>query len=149
MSRDALCTSGVDPRDVDNLEVLVAELATNAIRHTRAPSFRVDLQLYEGLAVITVTDAGKGFERDKVPVPGSERWDTKWFEGEQEAGGNKLAVQQPRIGGFGLPMVETLADQVEYLPAYPRGTVVRARRRVAMVQPDAAAHEPRFAARGF
>jgi anti-sigma regulatory factor (Ser/Thr protein kinase) len=141
MSRDALCTSGVDPRDVDDLEVLIAELATNAIRHARAPSFRVDLELYEGLAIITVTDVGKGFERDRVPMPGSERWDTNLFGGEQEAGDNGLAVQ-PRIGGFGLPMVETLADHVEYLPAYPRGTVVRARRRVQVALPDAATPAP-------
>jgi hypothetical protein len=44
MSRDALCTSGVERRDVEDLEVLVAELATNAIRHARAPSFLVDLE---------------------------------------------------------------------------------------------------------
>ncbi len=61
--------------------------------------------------------------RVRVPDPGTERrndglgFDT--FGGE-------------RFGGWGLPMVETLADTVEYLPANPHGTVVRASRRIAV-----------------
>lgn len=73
VSREALSSCKVSPRDVDDLELLIGELATNAVRHARAPNFRVDLELYEGFAVVTVTDAGRGFRREKVPQPGTER----------------------------------------------------------------------------
>ena len=120
VTREALFSSSVPPRDVDDLELLIGELASNAARHARAPYYRLDLELYDGLAVVTVTDTGHGFQREKVAEPGTERLDDgaglDGFDGE-------------RFGGWGLPMVESLADSVEYLPANPHGTVVRAHRR--------------------
>jgi anti-sigma regulatory factor (Ser/Thr protein kinase) len=124
VSREALSSCKVAPTDVDDLELLVGELATNATRHARAPHYRVDLELYEGLAVITVTDTGKGFARESLPLPGTKRLnDVLPMDGAEMA----------RYGGWGLPLVETLADSVEYLPANPRGTVVRARKCVECV----------------
>lgn len=124
ISREALTSCKVAARDVDDLELLVGELATNAVIHARAPRYRVDLELYDGLAVVTVSDTGKGFERSAARPPGTRResdgmdWDG--FDGE-------------RIGGWGLPLVETLADEVEYLSANPHGTVVRARRQFGLL----------------
>ncbi len=128
VSREALCSCRVATRDVDDLELLVGELATNAVRHARSPSFRVDLELYDGLVVVTVTDAGRGFQRGEVPQPGTERLDDGlgWRDAGEPDG--------MRFGGFGLPLVETLAEEVEYLSAYPHGTVVRAKLRVAVAQ---------------
>lgn len=128
VSREALASCRVAPGDVDDLELLVAELATNVVRHARAPHFRVDLELFDGLAVVTVTDTGKGFERQRVPPPGTERVEGVLW------GGTGANGDGTRIGGFGLPLVETLADDVEYLPANPHGTVVRAKRRYAVAE---------------
>jgi anti-sigma regulatory factor (Ser/Thr protein kinase) len=120
ISREALSSCSASHRDVDDLELLIGELAANAARHAHAPYYRMDLELYDGLAVVTVTDTGSGFERDRVPQPGTVRVD-------EDSGIN--GFDEARIGGWGLPMVETLADSVEYLPANPHGTVVRASRR--------------------
>ncbi|MES2464798.1 MAG: ATP-binding protein [Armatimonadota bacterium] len=123
ISREALGSSSASARDVDDLELLIGELAANAVRHARAPYYRLDLEIYDGLAVVTVTDTGSGFQRDKVPEPGTERLDD---------GVGLDGFDGGRIGGWGLPMVESLADSVEYLPANPHGTVVRASRRFAL-----------------
>lgn len=120
VTRETLSSCNASPRDVDDLELLIGELASNAARHARSPHYRVDLELYDDLAVVTVTDAGSGFKREEVEEVGTERLDDgvgmDSFDGE-------------RFGGWGLPMVESLADSVEYLPANPHGTVVRASRR--------------------
>jgi anti-sigma regulatory factor (Ser/Thr protein kinase) len=121
VSREALTSCKASPSDVDEMELLIGELAANAARHAHAPFYRMDLELYDGLAVVTVTDTGSGFQRDRVPDPGTVRLDN---------GVGPDGFEGPRIGGWGLPMVETLADSVEYLPGNPQGTVVRASRRL-------------------
>ncbi len=120
ISREALSSCSASGPDVDDLELLIGELAANAARHAHAPYYRMDLELYDGLAVVTVTDTGSGFRRDAVPQPGTERVDDSL---------SSDGLEVARIGGWGLPMVETLADCVEYLPANPHGTVVRASKR--------------------
>jgi anti-sigma regulatory factor (Ser/Thr protein kinase) len=120
VSREVLLSCQVDVQDIDDLELLVGELATNAARHSRVPQYRVDIELFDGFAVVTVTDTGRGFERQALPPPGTIR-----------PGDGTLAEdgEEGRIGGWGLPLVERLADEVEYLPANPHGTVIRVTRR--------------------
>jgi anti-sigma regulatory factor (Ser/Thr protein kinase) len=81
------------------------------------------MELDESLAVVTVTDTGSGFKREEVEEVGTARLDD---------GVGINGFDGGRFGGFGLPMVESLADSVEYFPANPHGTVVRATRRFTL-----------------
>jgi anti-sigma regulatory factor (Ser/Thr protein kinase) len=110
ISRDVLGAFKVFPQDVDDIETLVGELATNAVCHARGSVFDVEITLSDHLATVKVTDSGVGFARDHVLPPGTAR--------TNEGNGD-------RIGGWGIPMVEMLADRVDYQPNHPHGTIVR------------------------
>jgi anti-sigma regulatory factor (Ser/Thr protein kinase) len=110
ISRDILCAFKVYPQDVDDIETLVGELATNAVCHAHGAAFDVEITLSDHLATVKVSDSGVGFARDLVSAPGTPRL----HEGDGE-----------RIGGWGIPMVEMLADRVDYQPNHPSGTIVR------------------------
>jgi len=122
-AREALARSPVPPKDAEDIEVILGELATNAVVHARAGSdYRVEIVLEaDDLAVVTVADQGVGFSREAVPPPGTPRPDA---DGVKE-----------RLGGWGLPMVEMLADSVEIVANAPRGTRVRVEKRFAGVAP--------------
>lgn len=110
ISRDVLGAFKVFPQDVDDIETLVGELATNAVCHAHGSVFDVEITLSDNLATVRVSDSGVGFARDDVSPPGTLRV----HEGDGD-----------RIGGWGIPMVEMLADRVEYEPNHPQGTIVR------------------------
>jgi anti-sigma regulatory factor (Ser/Thr protein kinase) len=112
--RDALTLCRVDPQDIDELELLVGELASNAACHSCTELYTVDLKVLDGKVITTVADTGTGFERAAVPQPGSLRVSNTGRDGND------------RIGGFGLPLVELLADEVSFMPVHPQGTCVRA-----------------------
>ncbi len=116
-TREALASSPVPTKVAEDIEVIVGELATNAVVHARAGTgYRVEIAATTEVAVVTVTDRGVGFSREAVPSPGTPRPDA-WGADE-------------RIGGWGLPMVESLADAVEVLQNQPQGTRVRAVKRL-------------------
>jgi anti-sigma regulatory factor (Ser/Thr protein kinase) len=131
VTREALGSFGVSERDVDDLESLVGELAANAVRHARSgDSYRIEVALLDHLATVTVSDHGAGFSRDGTAQPGTER------RGDPNAGGGDGGNGSgDRFGGWGLPLVEALADRVEYLPNAPRGTTVRAEKRLRRAAP--------------
>ena len=66
---------------------------------------------------MTVVDDGVGFVRGQTLPPGTPRLD---------------AAGEERIGGWGLPLIEMLADKVEFLPNEPHGTIVRAEKLLTM-----------------
>lgn len=115
VSRDVLGAFKVFPQDVDDIEALVGELATNAVCHAHGSVFDVEITLSDHLATVKVKDSGTGFVREHVPAPGTLRLN--------EGNGD-------RIGGWGIPMVEMLADRVEYQPNYPHGTIVFVEKRL-------------------
>lgn len=117
VTRDVLVAFGVVPQDVDDIESVLGELATNAVRHARNRNYTVDVALSEGKVVLTVSDEGAGFSRDDVAPPGTIRPD----------GG----TEAERIGGWGLPLIEMLTDHVEFLPNVPHGTIVRAEKYIS------------------
>ena len=110
--------------DVDDVESLLGELCSNAVRHARSRGgrFRVTLEHHGDHAVVVVTDWGKGMDRAGVPGVGTLRLD-------EDGNG--------RFGGFGLLLVDSLADRVEFGPSDPAGTTVRAEKRL---QETAGAH---------
>ncbi|MES2460224.1 MAG: ATP-binding protein [Armatimonadota bacterium] len=111
LSRTVLESMHVSPKDIDDLEYVIGELSTNAVRHAHDLTYSIELELHPDRAVVIVTDKGKGFSFANVPPPGTMRVD--------ESGGE-------RMGGWGLPLVQMLADRVEFLPTSPHGTTVRA-----------------------
>jgi len=116
VSREMLSSFGVGPQDLDDIEFLVGELATNAARHAHSNFYYVEIELLDDTAVVTVSDRGVGFQRGLVPPVGT-------FRPDASANGG-------RFGGWGLPLVEMLADNVEFLPSLPHGTTVRAEKRL-------------------
>ncbi len=122
---DLLRSFAVSAQDIDDIKTLVGELATNAVRHAQSHGgYRLVLELTDDSAVLTVSDTGVGFARACVAAPGTLRPDANGDE---------------RVGGWGLPLVELLADHVEYVPQEPRGTTVRAQKRL---RPVAQANQP-------
>ncbi len=100
--------------DIDDLELLVGELCTNVIRHARSSEgrYRVILEYHADRAELTVEDRGTGLTFQEVPEAGTERPDS--LQGGQ------------RIGGFGMGLVQALADRLEFRHTDPHGTTVRA-----------------------
>jgi len=100
-ARSILASLDVARADIDDIETVIGELATNAVRHAKGGRYRVVVELSENCCVVTVIDNGPGFVPSAVAKPGTSRPDS--FD----------ASADDRIGGFGLPLVRSLADQVD------------------------------------
>ena len=102
--------------DIDGVEVILGELCSNVTKHAQSEvgCYLVTLEHHGDHAVVIVTDTGPGLNRDQVAEVGTARADEDGSE---------------RFGGFGLQIVESLADQVEYGKTDPQGTTVRAKMR--------------------
>lgn len=100
--------------DIDDLELLIGELCTNVVRHAHSDEnhFIVCLEFFADRVELTVEDQGEGFAFQNVPEAGTTRADTL-------TGGE-------RIGGYGMRLVEALADRLEFRRTTPQGTTVRA-----------------------
>jgi anti-sigma regulatory factor (Ser/Thr protein kinase) len=121
--RCLLLSVGVPRGDVEDVEVILGELATNAVLHAGSLSggtggYRVELELHIDRLLLLVSDHGPGFTATELMPAGAPRPDPN---GNPELG--------PRFGGWGLPLVRRLSDQMEILPALPHGTVVRLEKR--------------------
>jgi len=117
--REMLASVDVTQQDRDDVELLVGELAANAVRHANSGlAYHVEVEVEDDIVIVTVTDQGKGFAREKVALPGTARADRR-ADGIVE-----------RLGGWGLPMVEILADRVDFLRHEPHGTKVRAEKQL-------------------
>ena len=108
----------INDKDVDDIELILGELATNAVRHAQGiDSYHVAVEFFNDHAVVIVADTGvNGFPAHLYPS-GSTRRDTLSETSEE------------RFGGWGLPLIYSLADQVEIMPTIPNGTTVRAEKR--------------------
>ena len=110
---------GVCQEDIEDIELMIGELATNAIIHaSEGGGYRVELEYYADHVLIVVTDRGHGFSPAALAIPATPRFYASDEDGEE------------RYGGWGLPLVRSLADHVEIVPALPQGTTVRAERRL-------------------
>lgn len=105
---------GISIPAADDLETVIGELATNAARHAKGGNYHVTIEFFASRVVVTVVDSGAGFDLDTLPLPGTLRLD--------EFGGDIPS----RFGGFGLPLVHSIADRVHISANEPRGTIVRA-----------------------
>ncbi|GAC1436326.1 MAG: hypothetical protein NVSMB51_07540 [Solirubrobacteraceae bacterium] len=76
------------PLTCEYAQLLVSELATNAVQYASADSLRLRLELDAGCLHVDVIDAGPGFAPPAHPEPRSDR-----------------------AGGFGLYLLERTADR--------------------------------------
>ena len=102
-------------QDISDIETVVGELACNAVRHGASPEYRVELECRVDRVVVRVVDEGPGFCLGEILPAGTPRTDHDGGE---------------RVGGWGIPLVRSLADQVEFAPNHPRGTAARAEMRL-------------------
>jgi anti-sigma regulatory factor (Ser/Thr protein kinase) len=124
LARCALEFLKVEPATVDDIETIVGELANNVLYHAGGVSYRVDVEYHADHIAIVVTDEGVGFSFAEVPLPGTERGGSEGME---------------RIGGFGLVLVQAMADQLHFFRTDPKGTTVRAVKNLRFVSEEAAA----------
>lgn len=83
---------------VQSVELMVSELATNAVRHSHT-GFEVDIGTTSDEVRVAVTDTGAGQPRKRSPAPTDPN-------------------------GRGLQIVEALADRWEVNPLRPQGKTV-------------------------
>jgi len=103
----------VSHQDADDLELILGELATNAVLHAKGGEYHVSIEVNGDQATILVADNGVGFSPDTLPPPGTTR-------------PNPLSEDaSDRIGGFGLPLVRHIADNVDITPNASRGMTIR------------------------
>ena len=112
LSRALLNDIKVTAPIIDDVENIVGELCSNVIRHaeSKATHFLVTIEYYEPKVVIMVKDTGKGFVVEDVRPVGALRPDGSGGE---------------RIGGFGMSLLEGLADKLDLTDTDPQGTTVR------------------------
>ena len=77
----------LDPHVLEDLRLLVSELVTNSIKHSETASLRLRVTIAGDVVRVEVTDTGRGF----VPAP--------------------AAPNHERVGGWGLYLVDRLADR--------------------------------------
>jgi anti-sigma regulatory factor (Ser/Thr protein kinase) len=111
--RCLLDSMGVLKQDTDDLEAIIGELATNAVRHAKGGNYQVTIEFCGDQVTIIVTDNGVGFMIDGIAEPGTLRPD------------ELSAEENFRIGGFGLLLVRSLSDEVDISKKQPNGMIVR------------------------
>ncbi len=118
LSRTLLENLQTVEQDIDEIELVMGELCANVVRHAHSNTarFRVSLEYDADKVVVLVEDKGDGFAVENVAPAGTERPD---FEG-----------QPARVGGYGLKLVETLSDRLEFQHTSPQGTTVRAEKQL-------------------
>jgi anti-sigma regulatory factor (Ser/Thr protein kinase) len=119
---------GIESEDVDTANLVIGEVCGNVVRHAGLgprSRYQVDFEFCLDYLVISVTDGGRGFDRSAVPAPSLDR-----------------------SNGWGLWLVENLAESVEFQPAGEGGATVRARLAVQYRTPQARAEAERLAGVG-
>ena len=93
--------AGFDEENVHKIALALDEACTNVIRHAydRGEEGFVEVEANvnrKGLS-LTVSDSGRGFNPDRIETPDIEK-----------------LMAQHKFGGFGLYLIKTLMDEVEF-----------------------------------
>ena len=126
LGKSTLECMNVKQCDIDDVETILSELASNVIRHAHSIDgrFALTLEYYAKKLIITVKDKGQGFSlREETEKP-EER---KGISGE------------PRLGGYGLKLVDGLSDRLRFTRSDRHGTTVKAEKLLSYNSPDDAA----------
>jgi serine/threonine-protein kinase RsbW len=93
--------AGFDEENVYKIALALDEACTNVIRHAYdgedEQCVEVEAEVDRKGMKITVSDSGKGFDPDAVETPNIEK-----------------LMAQHRFGGFGLYIIKTLMDEVDF-----------------------------------
>jgi anti-sigma regulatory factor (Ser/Thr protein kinase) len=98
---------GVASQDIDDAAVVIGEICGNVVRHAHddpRARYVVEIDYHTDYIDLTVRDRGRGFRRNEVPEP-----------------------TLGRSGGWGLWLVENLAESVAFESAADGGTAARVR----------------------
>ncbi len=98
--------AGFGPEDIYDLKLAITEAITNAIRHARVDTIRIEYRIRPSEVEITVVDAGDGFDVENPNTNPDE------------------------LGGFGLDVIRNLVDEVA-LESGGSGTSLKMIRRVS------------------
>ncbi len=122
LGRNLLEHHAATQQDIDDVEMLVGELCSNVTRHALSEEgyFRITLEYHGDSITLTVEDHGPGLDTERLLPVGSPRPDEK---GEEH------------YGGFGIPIVQSLADDVRFEPRTPRGTRAYVHKRLQKEEP--------------
>jgi serine/threonine-protein kinase RsbW len=107
VSTTLMAQLGVAQQDVDDAAVVIGEICGNVVRHANVDPrgrYVVEIDYHTDYIDMTVRDRGRGFRRNEVPEP-----------------------TQGRAGGWGLWLVENLAESVVFESVADGGTAVRVR----------------------
>ena len=93
--------AGFSEENVHKIALALDEACTNVIRHAYDPGdehyVEVEAQLDGGALRITVSDSGRGFDPESIETPNLEK-----------------LMAQHKFGGFGLYLIKTLMDEVDF-----------------------------------
>lgn len=122
MVREMLVAEGLVTENVADVETILGELCTNVERHGRSQSgkYLLELEIHVGKIIIKVEDRGKGFDFASLPDPNADLVENMLLAGTEREDG----FGDVRFGGWGIPTIQSLATNVNYVKTLPTGTTV-------------------------
>ncbi len=97
---------GFDVEAVEDIKLALAEACTNAIKHgccEQYKEYRIEFGIGEKCLTISIADKGCGVDKKEISQPD---------------------LQNPREGGLGLFIINTLMDQVEFERSQDSGFIL-------------------------
>ena len=105
-----LTTSGIANKigfsmdDIEDMKVAVSEACSNAVKHSEDNKVSINFNLLNNGIQIEIIDNGKGYDVDAIETPD---------------------LSNPKEGGLGLFIIQTLMDEVDIESRGNQGTTIK------------------------
>ena len=105
-----LTTSGIANKlgfsmdDIEDMKVAVSEACSNAVKHSEDNKVSINFNLLNNGIQIEIIDNGKGYDVDAIETPD---------------------LSNPKEGGLGLFIIQTLMDEVDIESKGNQGTTIK------------------------
>lgn len=105
-----LTTSGIANKlgfsmdDIEDMKVAVSEACSNAVKHSEDNKVSINFNLLNNGIQIEIIDNGKGYDVDSIQTPD---------------------LSNPKEGGLGLFIIQTLMDEVDIESKGNHGTTIK------------------------
>lgn len=105
-----LTTSGIANKlgfsmdDIEDMKVAVSEACSNAVKHSEDNKVSINFNLLSNGIQIEIIDNGKGYDADSIETPD---------------------LSNPKEGGLGLFIIQTLMDEVDIESKGNQGTTIK------------------------